>query len=777
MIAHIREADKAEQRAAVHCENVSLLAGRNGVAAGLEHLAALIGLMHDMGKFTHAFETYIKDKTAKRGSVQHSPAGAIYAYERWYPDGDQYARITAQIISMVIRAHHGGLLDCAAPDESSQFLDCIAKPKGPLFYDEAVENFTALCKNQADLDELFNLACGEVRLKLKVAEKWKYEAGMISRFALSCVVDADRWDTACFEAGKNPFEAEEPACWKSLAPTLETKLGKFGRGSRIGALRGEISDRCLDAARMPPGVYTLTVPTGGGKTLSGLRFALNHAILFGMERIFFVIPYNTILEQNGKDIRDALDDYEGILEHYGTFVSEKEGPEAEWDEEEHLLLTERWDARLILTSMVQFLDSAYKGSNTSARRFCRLAKSVIIFDEIQALPKKCTTLFEKLVRFLVGCMGCTVLLCTATQPALKLDATPLLRDDFVRELNMALHRVELTDKSDTPKDYAEAASELAGRCTNGGSALAIVNTKAAAREIFALTAPLLPADCLKVHLSTAMCPAHRLKKLDEMRETLDDRRPVFCVSTMLIEAGVNISFPFVMRSLAGLPSVMQAAGRCNRHMELSPGLGNVEIWRLSQERLGNLKDIVLGQKCTEQISAMPDIAALDGPEAMGRYFDQERAALKRENTLRYPSKVYPSRYLSDMLDNNAALANICRNLRKNPEALCLHQAFATAGREFRVIDQDTVNVLVPYKYGNELIASISGERNLKERIRKLRLAQKYSVGVFRSSLMQMEKNYMLYSIGDTGLLALREEYYNDDLGLVFEPSAMELLEI
>ena len=773
MIAHIRKADGKAQPAQEHCGNVSLLAGRNAKSAGLSHLAELIGLLHDMGKLTINFKAYLLGGAA----VHHSPTGAIYAYERWYmKSGDIFTRITAQIVSMVIRAHHGGLLDCASPDEKSPYLSSISRDKSELCYDEAVENFHTLCRPPQELDRLFALACDEVRAMLGGVESRYFEAGMIARLALSCVVDADRWDTACFNAGEDPFPQEAPPCWKSLIPTLEAKLAGFSRSTPIGALRGEISDRCLQAAGLKPGIYTLTVPTGGGKTLSSLRYALSHADIFGMERIFYVIPYNTILEQNAGEIRDALGSYEGILEHYGTFTSEKEGYDGELEESEHLLLTERWDARLILTSMVQLLDCAYKGANTAARRFCRLSRSVIVFDEIQALPKKCTTLFERLIRFLVGQMGCTVLLCTATQPCLALESTPLLPDGFVMELNADLRRVEVVDRTDAPLDNPEAAAELAERCRSDGAALAVVNTKKSAREIFTLTAPALPEDCLKVHLSTAMCPAHRLDQLNEMRAALDAREAVVCVSTMLIEAGVNISFPFAARSLTGLPSVMQTAGRCNRHMELSPALGRVEIWRLSQENLGSLADIARGQKCTGQIRSMPDISGLDTPEAMERYFALERDMLGRDNVLKYP---YPRRTdlsLALMLGKNTALAGVCRPLRENPGALCMYQAFDTVGKEFEVIEQDTVNVLVPYKKGETLIAQLPGERDLRKRIRMLREAQKYSVGVFRSSLLRMEQKEMLYPLGETGLLALRKEYYNDGLGLVFEPSAMELLD-
>ena len=766
------------QSAAAHCRNVARLAAERGACAGLEKAAGLTGILHDMGKFTTRFEDYICSGIGSKGEVPHSPTGAIFAYDRWYTGGTEEARLAAQIISMAIRGHHGGLLDCVDPSGDSPYLSCIRQDKPNICFAEAAENFLRTCCSAGELDHLFIEASGEIseRMKTAASKDKAYTRGMLARLILSCVVDADRWDTACFEGNADPFEPEEQADWEQLGARLGTHLKGFANSSKIASLRGEISDRCLAAAKRPPGIYALTVPTGGGKTLSSLRFALAHAQEFHMQRIFYVMPYNTILEQNAADIRDALGGYGGILEHYGTFVSELGGREGEREEARHTLLAERWNVPVILTSMVQFLDAAYRGGNTSARRFSRLARSVIVFDEIQALPKHCTVLFEKLVRFLAAETGCTILLCTATQPSLHLEAEPLLPEDYTARQYGSLKRVRLIDESEARISYGEASERLAELQHAHKSVLAVVNTKAAAKELFKQTSALLEEDVLRVHLSTAMCPAHRLAALSAMKERLN-KGFVFCVSTMLIEAGVNISFPCVVRSLAGLPSIMQAAGRCNRHMELSGSLGEVYIWNLSEERLSRLPEIQTGQCCTRDTRAAPGIGALDAPEAMDWYFRKERV-VNGEELLKYPWTELPQRNvtLTDMLGTNKKFKEESLLMRRQMDALSLYQAFGTAGRAFRVIEQDTVSVLTEYGGGKELIAQLCGKPDLREKLRLMRLAQKYAVSVFRSTFGGLLEKDAVYPMGDTGMYALREGFYDGKhLGLMIDPSMMDFL--
>lgn len=778
MIAHIRTTDHEIQSAKIHCQNVAYLAAERGAAINLRRIAQLSGVLHDMGKFTNQFEKYIIGETRKRGEVHHSPTGAIFAYDRWYKDGSEQEKLTAQIVSMVIRGHHGGLLDCVDPNGDSPYAACIGQDKAEICYEEAVDKFLKNCISEEELDHLFAEACTEISMKINAAarEDKSYTKGMLARLILSCVVDADRWDSACFEANADPFEPEEKTDWEQLGSRLSSHLEKLAGNSQIARLRGEISNRCQEAAKKPPGIYSLNVPTGGGKTFSSLRFALAHAKEYRMDRIFYVIPYNTILEQNAADIREALGGYDGVLEHYGTFISQLDGEGGEREEARHTELTERWDKPVILTSMVQFLDSAYQGGNTSARRFNRLARSVLVFDEIQALPKYCTVLFEKLMRFLSVQMECTILLCTATQPDLNLNAEPLLPEDFTVLQYRNLKRVRLIDESDNPFSYEEAVSRLVRLQREHKAVLTVVNTKTAAKTIFEQVSPHMDISTLCIHLSTAMCPAHRLDAIDAMKKRLG-REPVFCISTMLIEAGVNISFPCVVRSLAGLPSIIQAAGRCNRHMELSGSLGDVYLWYLPEERLSCLPEIETGQQCTRNVRLVAGLGRLDSQEAMDWYFRKER--IESEDKLKYPWKDQPARNvtLTDMLSANRKFRNASSQLQRRKNTMTMYQAFKTAGHAFQVIDQDTASVLTEYGMGKELIANLCGELELKERIRLMRIAQKYSVSVFRSTFNKLIEQDEVYPLAETGLYALRKELYDANLGLVMKPSMMDFYNI
>lgn len=771
-ISRKRKSDGRVQKAHTHCLNAQKLSKANAVGTGLETLAGLTALLHDMGKFTDSFRDYVLNDGPKN-MVYHSPTGAIYAYERWFGSGVT-EKITAQIISSVIRAHHGGLLDNISPDITSPYLDVLARDKESLHYAEAVEKFTRYCKSEEELQELFEKSCSEIESMLEVFEESEqaFAKGMITKLILSCVIDADRWDSACFASNEDPFRMattndNSPVEWKELSARLETRLNGLDKNDEISQLRREVSEVCLKKSAESARTYTLTVQPGGGKTLSGLRFGLNHAAIRGLNRVFYVIPFNTILEQTGEEISLALDGYEGILEHYGDFYEGKE------NEDEVKTLTERWNSPLILTSMVQFLNTIYKGTNTNTRRLCRLANSVIVFDEIQALPKKCTVLFEKAIKYLSKALNCTVVLCTATQPSFKIETEPIIDKELYERLEQKLKRVSYADKSAVKYSNEKAAEELAKLQKEHGSALLIVNTTKVAQEIFNLVRPLVSKDCKVIHLSTNMCPAHRSKKVEELRTALDEKnpKPVICISTALIEAGVDISFPCVVRSFAGLPSIVQAAGRCNRNMKLGTMAGKVEVWFLAEENLKLLPDIKLGQKLTENVSHMPN-AEFASKEMIDLYFDHEREEYKSNGTLDYPFKERNTGLsLVSMLSLNKKLSGMFyQKTGKGPDVLNLRQAFESAGKEFNVIDQDTVSVLVNYNGCADLLSELLDDRlTLYRKIRLLSKAQAYSVSIYSQKVKELEGEGIISKLDELDIYILSKDYYSNDLGRVRFP--------
>lgn len=810
-IAHVRESDGKEQALSSHCRNVAALCSRGAEIVGLSKLAELIGLTHDMGKATDKFEDYLRAvlRNDKASSPHHhAPTGAIYAYRRWFMRENAPAceRAAAQIAMLCILGHHAGLTDCLDVKGRSTLLKKMEEAAS-VHADEAIAWFLQNIADEAELDALYESACRELNALFPDLDRPSADTavvlGLTGRFLLSVLVDADRWDSACFEYDENPLEATAAPDWNALLNTFEqfcrTHLSGEGEINRI---RADISDMCWEKAASDTGVVTLSVPTGGGKTFSSLRYALRHAALNGQTRIFYIIPYNTILDQNARDIREALADYPSILEHHSNVVIESEEEQTAYKR-----LTERWDSDIILTSLVQFLNACYAAPNSAARRFHALTNAVLIFDEIQSLPKACKVLFERAIRFLTQYCRSTVVLCTATQPRLSLTPAPVELMPHVDALYERLKRVRYIPQLDADRTCASAGAEIA-RMLEEKSVLAILNTKAAAWSVYdeavrafrerghALVAfdPHLPEDALAdaamacppddalcVHMSTLLCPAHRKKLIAWIKAWLRAGRRVLCVSTALIEAGINVSFPVVIRDLAGLPSIVQAAGRANRNMEYSRG--DVLIWNFPEEAraLARLEEIQHGADITRTFlnSASIDSDKLDSPKMIENYFNQEARYIEKKKE--FPVEVREdglrkSCYLTDLLGKNSRIVSGIGKY-KSLKPLVLRQSFRTAGKYFYVIPDDTKSVLVPWGGGAELIAALNGEHDMREEIQLLRRAQAYSVNLYDNMFKRLNDAGAISLIGNSGVYALAEGFYSDAGGVSVEQKELELLEM
>ena len=811
MLAHARTSDGALQPLREHCENVSALCQRFAEPLGLGQTARLIGLLHDMGKATRAFSDYLRASLSSSvrpsSPHRHAPTGAIFAYRYWFApqNAGPKTRTTAQLISLCILGHHAGLCDCLDEFGQSPYLEAMREERNLVHYDEAVGRFCSYVATSDELDALFIAARAEISRFLSpagaaVSDKAQkhHHAGLLCRLLLSILVDADRWDSACFEYGQDALAEPFPAPdWGALLHTFErfreTRLGGAGQINRI---RAEISDICYERAASARGIVTLSVPTGGGKTLSSLRFALRCAALRQHRRIFYIIPYNTILDQNAADIREALGDYPSILEHHANVIPEtREGRTQEEEQEVYRRLTERWDSDIILTSMVQFLNACYAAPNTDARRLHRLTNAVLIFDEIQALPARCKVLFERAIEFLSSCCGCTIVLCTATQPRLALSPAPVELMPDVEALCTRLKRVRYIPELDF--DTAGAPARIA-QMLNTRSVLAILNTKAAALHLYQQITSILAErgvplaipdltladdalaqaarDCpdnqvLCVYLSTLLCPAHRKRLIACIKAWLRAGKRVLCVSTQLIEAGVNVSFPVVVRSLAGLTSIVQAAGRANRSMEY--GEGEVYIWNFQEEGLSALPDIQHGAENTRTLLGDESFsAAMDAPVSLSRYLRM------MENYIR-KNELYPIDELHEnvcrLLSDNEFRAKKSEGYR-SPARLMLRQSFRAACSRFEVIPEQTRAVLVPFMEGAELIAALNGRHTMREEMQLLRRAQAYSVSLYPGDYDRLCRADALYSVGESGAVAVEEGYYNEESGLLFEQDNLSLLQ-
>lgn len=744
-----------------------------------------------MGKGTLDFQNYLRDIGNKHPN--HAGLGALYVWQRWY-DLEKVVkkRQTAQLISLCIYGHHAGLPDCLDISGRSPYLDGLREQPDD-YYKEAMANFYEEVASEVELEELFAGACEE--LEKFGLDKDSFAWGMLARLLLSILVDADRWDSACFEYDEHPFEASQEVWpdWGKRLMELEAYIEQFSKEGELAKTRWDISEWCKAAGKLGPGIYTLSVPTGGGKTYSSLRFALAQAEENGQERIFYLIPMNTILDQNSKDIREALKGCPSILEHHSSVVLEDEE-----DEENYRRLTERWDSQIILTSLVQFLDALFRNGNGKVRRMYRLANSVLVFDEIQALPKKCRELFKRALRFLVTYCNCTVLLCTATQPNLDLGSKELVPD--VEMLYQKLKRVVYIPQT-KGRTYREAAAGMASFVLEGSSTLMIVNTKDAAWNVFQHLSELLKEsgcrmvgiqqglldeeleeraeksgenEILCVHLSTLMCPKHRKEILRWMKAWQKKKKRVCCVSTALIEAGINVSFPIVIRSLTGIPSIIQAAGRCNRNCEAD--FGFVYLWDLSEERLSRLPDIQRGGEiCRNLLGSIKTPDELGKPEMIDKYFAKEEVYTRKEEL--YPYKEWNSNLVT-MLSINKECQSEAGNRRENPLPYLskrFRQSFRTAGGAFEVIDQKTRSVVVPYGEGKELIEKLAGRHMLREEIGYLKEAQQYSVNLYEMAFRRLAEEGALDSLGETGVVVLKEEYYDDWAGIKTTPQEMREL--
>lgn len=816
LCAHINSKTFEEQSVKEHLYNVSNMAKNYGAKIELEATAELTGILHDMGKGTKKFDAYIhysamhpQDKSLK-GTINHSTAGAKFIYDNFYnvADADPYQRFTAQLIALAICSHHGGLIDCLDLGGTDKFTDRM-NPDKDILYDEAVVSFERDCVQMDCIKDLFQKSKEEIKVVLTNINRiddsagfGKFAAGMLEKYLFSCIIDADRYDTYTFMEGKKQkSEIEKITLWMELSETLENKLKDYPKISSMDLLRDEVSTSCKSFGSNPPGIYQLAVPTGGGKTLSSLRYALEHAkgsIKNGTpdckDRIFYVIPYTTIIDQNAREIKDILGHEELILEHHSNLVFDHgDNDENEDVQTAYKLLTERWDSPIILTTMVQFLDTLFSGGTQNVRRMHNLANSIIIFDEIQAIPIKCINMFNSAVNFLANICNATVILCTATQPLLEKTERPLNLSENpnitanMREKFEQLKRVELLDKricggytATALKDFVVAVMDPAKSDNAAESVLVILNTKNAAKEVFnelQRENADLPVEkqTLIFHLSTNMCPAHRMEILADMRARLGHQR-IICISTQLIEAGVNISFECVIRSLAGLDSIAQAAGRCNRHGEKERQ--NVYIVDVSEENVSRLADIKTGQDCTRRVlddfkdnpaSFGNDLLSIETMERYYQYYFHEQKRLMDYSL----SKELGNKAMYEILAGNREADNAFKGRNGNKSKLMLKQAFKTAGNEFQVIDQNTTGVIVPYGEGKELISLINGNCSLSELKQYLKKAQQFSVNLFETDKRKLEEKAAIVALKDNLILVLRDGFYSDEIGVTVEGASME----
>ncbi len=733
-IAHVLPEDlRVTHPLEEHLSAVSQMAGRMASEFGAEEWGRLAGLWHDLGKFSHDFQSYIRSKSgyeahlvdAAFGKVNHSSAGALHSEASFGKLG--------LVLAYLIAGHHAGLPDWF-PDETGA---------------AALDNRVRDGKATGLLQQASEAAPEEVLRAEQPAFRPNSFGGsgglhLWIRMLFSCLTDADFLDTEAFmDKAKSEQRGGHPEIATLRAQFNEAmeKKARQAESTPINQLRADVLRQCRERATSAPGLYTLTVPTGGGKTLSSLAFALEHALHHGKRRIVYAIPYTSIIEQTANVFRDILGG--AVLEHHSNLDAKEETTKSR-------LASENWDAPLIVTTNVQFFESLFAARTSRCRKLHNLVNSVIILDEAQLLPPAFLQPILDVMRLLTAHYGVTFVLCTATQPALGTRTDNFGRtwlrglDDAkeivsgVGQLYKKLERVKVVLPEDwnTPGNWDEIANGIAQH----PSVLAIVNTRADCRELHSR----MPAGT--VHLSALMCGEHRSFAIKQIKRRLANQESVRVVSTQLIEAGVDVDFPVVYRALVGLDSIAQAAGRCNREGKQADK-GKVFVFIPPKQSPPGL--LRFGEDaCKRLLIDRPEEPLT--PEWFTRYFTHYYSAAGREGLDKMG--------IHELLMKDAAQCKI---------------QFRTAAERFQLIDEDgSVTVIVPYANPED---SCRDSRLLIARLRSgelhrglLRELQRFTVTVRRYEFQRLEKAGDIEEIVQGIWVLKNETAYHPSLGLLLE---------
>lgn len=823
LLAHITDAGngRVEQGLKEHCLHTGEYAARGIGNAGLCHTAYLAGILHDAGKAKAEFVDYIEKayqgEKVDRGSVNHTFAGVIWILERYHTNESIWEKIASETIGYAVGSHHG-MFDCVDLNGENGFLHRLKKDRKEIFYQEAMQNYFTYVRKEDALDRIFRKSVQEIESFFQsVKETYPkdrkgafFQMGMLVRLILSAVIYGDRRDTSEFMGGCLPgsvcgegkdtvefvrqLEAarDDRASWKRRREYFEKKIGMLGEDSPINRVRNAISNQCMEASEREPGIYRLNVPTGGGKTLCTLRYSLAHAEKYNKKRIIFIIPLLSVLDQNVKVIKDFVPDESEVLEHHSNVVREREMNGEELDYYEYL--ADSWNCPIVVSTLVQLLNILFSHQTSAVGRMQALCDSVIVIDEVQSMPKKVTAMFNMAMNFLCQFCNATIVLSSATQPCfeeLKWSLHLAKEPDLVRlgrEQMQVFKRAEVIDCTD---QYGMDWETCAGFCNEAlmqnDSLLVVCNTKSEARRLFEELKGQAEAFGWDIyHLSTAMCQEHRWRVMERLKESLGKvqhgagngdgvcLRKVICVSTQLIEAGVDISFASVVRVMAGLDNLAQAAGRCNRSNEYGQ-VGKVYLIKLKNENLSMLPEIKKAQDSTRK--ELDTRKSLDtGDEWEGGLLDEQsirrfyRYLFKEtEKEIRYPIQdCGRTVYLADLLSNKNDDAEQGVNKSKNATYV-LRQPFKTAGKNFRVFAQDTTDILVPYGDGAQIAGQLESMQDEWFDFGKFKeimgQAKKYTISIYEWQKENLYQAGLLSAVLDGRALVLDEKAYDECFGL------------
>lgn len=712
-------AEEKWQKLKEHLLSVAELSAKFSDKFQSKDLGYMVGLFHDIGKYSEEFQKKLK---GEKITANHSIAGAKESIKK-------YGNLIGKLLAYVIAGHHAGLADFTGTGDDSCLSARLENEQIP-DYSNYINELNEMIKNSL------------VFPKLKISNKKEidFSCYVLIKMLYSCLVDADFLDTEkfCeperFKKRLNKYSLEELN--KKLDDYLE-KLKLSKEKTKLNEERNKILEICLKKAQSRSGFFTLTVPTGGGKTISSLAFALKHAIKNKMDRVIYVIPYTSIIEQNADVFRDVLGN-EFVLEHHSNYEFKEKDSDEDDLEYKLQLASENWDMPIIVTTNVQFFESLFSNRSSNSRKLHNIIKSVIILDEAQMLPveymKPCLYMLAELIRN----YGCSVIFCTATQPAIFEEP----QENF--QIPSDLKPVEIIENPKILYKKLKAVNikwlgemhinELTEKLLMYEKVLCIVNTRKLAKELYENLKQKINKDIY--HLSAAMCPVHRSERISEIKNKLKNNENCMVVSTQLIEAGVDIDFPVVFREIAGVDSIAQAAGRCNRERKIKQG-GEVYVFKIKDYKIP-----------PGFLSRTAGVAR----EVIDT--NKEKDILGLENIKRYFEILYSRE--GEGLDGKSIIKNILNSEGR------LEYPFRTIAEDFKIIEDITYSIIVPYDAKcEEILKKIEYSPYPASYIRDL---QRYTVQVYKQDFDNLLKENKLNNLKNL-YYVIKKEAYSQEYGI------------
>ena len=653
----------------------------------------ILGKLHDLGKARASFQSYlcrcngIEDSEADYGDHSHSGAGACWLWS--------HAGSLGKALAYCVAGHHAGLPDWSGGETPNGALVVRLAEEASVLDDGSVSEWISV--HESDY----------IKEQLRIPFKFSSNDSSLSfwiRMMYSCLVDADFLDTESFMEPERGALRPQAGSLAELAKLFFAKLDEKQRSATdtpVNRIRAEIRSACEQSADLPPGLFSLTVPTGGGKTLSGTAFALKHALRHGLKRIIYVIPYTSIIEQTADVLRGFLGT-DSVLEHHSNFDPEKETPQSR-------LASENWDAPVVVTTTVQFFESLYACKSSRCRKLHNIAESVVILDEVQLLPTRLLLPCAEAIRQLALHYRTSFVLSTATQ--LNLPGIDALSVCEIVPQSLDLYHMLKRANIEFPADRSSRRTwdDIAGELASFDQVLCIVNSRRDCHDLFSK----MPDGT--VHLSASMCGEHRSRVIAEIKRRLAEGEPIRVVSTQLVEAGVDIDFPIVYRAFTGLSSIAQSAGRCNREGHLS-GLGRVVVFMPPEP--AKIKDLRDGEYAMSDLLERSYGVDVDDACSYPAYFKVLHA---RANDL---GNVFES------LLGVPVPKEFRNGTAHRPDPI--QYQFREAATAFKMIDGAAqVAIIVRYGGNDSLIDSLRAVGPKRDIMRRL---QRYAVNVPRSYL-------------------------------------------